>query len=346
MDQSSNTTDKASHMKILVTGTAGFIGFHTFCSLQKAGHDVIGVDNINSYNDIRLKLARLKMSGFDVDEIVPNKMIESSRGGRFAKIDIADRDEFKKLFMTEKFDAVCHLAAQPGVRYSIENPYAYIDANIVAFLNVLECCRHYGVPHLVYASSSSVYGNTKQVPFSIDDPVNEPVSLYAATKKSNELMAYCYTHLYRFSTTGLRFFTVYGPWGRTDMAMFKFTKAILKGEPIEVYNHGNMSRDFTYVDDIVNGVQRIVTRQPEQPAYHLYNIGHGSPVQLLDFIRAIEKVTGKKAILNMKEMQKGDVMTTWADTTALERDYGYCPEIGIEEGIEQFVKWYRDYYSC
>jgi UDP-glucuronate 4-epimerase len=333
-------------MKILVTGTAGFIGFHTFLALRAAGHDVLGIDNLNSYNDVRLKLARLRLSGFDVDEILLDQVIESKQGGRFAKFDLADRDELQKIFANEKFDAVCHLAAQPGVRYSLENPYAYIDSNIVAFLNVLECCRHYEVPHLVYASSSSVYGNTKRVPFSVDDPVNEPISLYAATKKSDELMAYCYGHLYRFATTGLRFFTVYGPWGRVDMAMFKFTKAILEGKPIDVYNHGNLSRDFTYIDDIVEGVRRIITKPPEKPEYRLYNIGHGSPVQLMDFIRAIEKVTGKKAILNMKEMQKGDVVTTWADTTALERDYGYCPKVGIEEGVEQFVKWYREFYSC
>lgn len=333
-------------MKILVTGTAGFIGFHTFLALRAAGHDVLGVDNLNSYNDVRLKLARLRMSGFDIDEILLDQVIESKQGGRFAKFDLADRDELQKIFANERFDAVCHLAAQPGVRYSLENPYAYIDSNIVAFLNVLECCRHYAVPHLVYASSSSVYGNTKRVPFSVDDPVNEPISLYAATKKSDELMAYCYGHLYRFATTGLRFFTVYGPWGRVDMAMFKFTKAILEGKPIDVYNYGNLSRDFTYVDDIVEGVCRILAKPPEQPEYRLYNIGHGSPVQLMDFIRAIEKVTGKKAILNMKEMQKGDVETTWADTTALERDYGYCPKVGIEEGVEKFVKWYREFYSC
>ena len=232
------------------------------------------------------------------------------------------------------------------MRYSLENPYTYIDSNIVAFLNVLECCRHYDVRHLVYASSSSVYGNTKRVPFTTDDPVNEPVSLYAATKKSDELMAYCYGHIYRFATTGLRFFTVYGPWGRVDMAMFRFTKAILEGKPIDVYNHGNLSRDFTYIDDIVEGICRIVGRTPEQPEYRLYNIGHGSPVRLLDFIRAIEKATGKKAVLNMKEMQKGDVVTTWADTTALERDYGYSPKVGIEEGVEKFVKWYREFYGC
>ena len=295
---------------------------------------------------MRLKLARLRVSGFDIDEILLDQIIESKQGGRFAKFDLADHDELQKVFKNEKFDAVCHLAAQPGVRYSLENPYAYIDSNIVAFLNVLECCRHYEVPHLVYASSSSVYGNTKRVPFTVDDPVNEPISLYAATKKSDELMAYCYGHLYRFATTGLRFFTVYGPWGRVDMAMFKFTKAILEGKPIDVYNHGNLSRDFTYIDDIVEGICRIIGRTPDKPEYRLYNIGHGSPVQLMDFIRAIEKVTGKKAILNMKEMQKGDVVTTWADTTALKRDYGYCPKVGIEEGVEKFVKWYREFYGC
>ena len=333
-------------MKILVTGTAGFIGFHTFQSLRKAGHDLLGIDNLNSYNDVKLKLARLKVIGFNIDELLLDQIIESSQGGRFAKLDLADRDNLQAIFANEKFDAVCHLAAQPGVRYSLENPYAYIDSNIVAFLNILECCRHYNVSHLVYASSSSVYGNTEKIPFTIDDPVNKPVSLYAATKKCDEMMAYCYEHLYHFSTTGLRFFTVYGPWGRTDMAMFKFTKAIMDGTPIDVYNHGNLSRDFTYVDDIVEGICRIIAKPPEHPEYRLYNIGHGSPVQLMDFIRAIEKVSGKKAILNMKEMQKGDVVTTWADTSMLKKDFGYYPKIGIEEGVERFVKWYREFYCC
>ncbi len=333
-------------MKILITGAAGFIGYHTFLRLRSEGHDVFGVDNINDYYDVRLKLGRLRQSGFDIDEISTGKVQESHDGGRFCKIHLDDREAVNKLLAAEKFNAVCHLAAQPGVRYSLENPYAYIDSNIIAFLNVLEGCRHFDVPHLVYASSSSVYGNNSHIPFSVDDRVDMPVSLYAATKKSNELMAYCYCHLFHFAVTGLRFFTVYGPWGRMDMAMFKFTKAILENHPIEVFNHGDLSRDFTYIDDIVTGISLVLNRKPEPGAYRLYNIGHGSPVKLLDFIRAIEQATGRKAVLKMKAMQMGDVATTWADTSGLQRDFGYKPMIGIEEGVGKFVKWYRDFYHC
>lgn len=333
-------------MKILLTGSAGFIGFHTFLRLREAGHEVVGLDNINDYYDVRLKLGRLRQSGFETDEIVTGKKVESRDGGYFCKIHLEDRDALQKIFAEEKFDAVCHLAAQPGVRYSLQNPYAYIDSNIVAFLNILENCRHHEIGHLVYASSSSVYGDSSKVPFSVDDRVDQPVSLYAATKISNELMAHCYSHLFHFAVTGLRFFTVYGPWGRMDMAMFKFTKSILEGKPIEVYNHGDLSRDFTYIDDIVNGIGLVLEKTPEPGSCRIYNIGHGSPVRLLDFIHAIERATGRKAILEMKEMQLGDVNTTWADTASLERDFDYRPKVAIEEGVSKFVAWYRDFYHC
>ena len=333
--------------KILVTGSAGFIGFHVFKKLREIGWDVLGVDNINDYYDIRLKLGRLRVCGFDTDNISTGREIASPDGGRFIKLDLKDKGQVAQLFEKEKFDIVCHLAAQPGVRYSIQNPYAYVDNNIFAFLNILEGCRHQKIKHLLYASSSSVYGNNAKIPFSTSDIVDSPVSLYAATKKSDELMAHCYSHVYHLPTTGLRFFTVYGPWGRADMAMFKFTKAILAGDPIDVYNHGNLKRDFTYVDDIVDGVSRILSQDfPENMTepYRIYNIGHGAPVALLDFIRAIEKVVGKKARLNMLDMQPGDVNITWADTSDLQRDFGYTPQVDIHKGVTAFVQWYREFY--
>jgi len=346
--------------KILLTGSAGFIGYHLFKRLQTAGFDVLGVDNLNNYYDVNLKLGRLKDCGFDLENVAYGRTVTSPAGGRFLQLNLEERAGAAMLFQNEKFDLVCHLAAQPGVRYSIENPHAYIDSNIIGFLNILEGCRHSGVKHLVFASSSSVYGLNAKIPFNVEDPVDHPVSLYAATKKSNELMAHCYSYLYDIPVTGLRFFTVYGPWGRPDMALFKFTRAILDGKPLPVFNHGELERDFTYVDDIVEGVWRVLFGKIPQgdPAwaenpktasstkpYHIYNIGNGHPVKLLDFIRAIEKATGKTAIINSLPMQPGDVYRTWADTDHLRRDYDFEPQITIEDGVARFVEWYRAYYQ-
>lgn len=346
--------------KILLTGSAGFIGYHLFKRLQAAGYDVLGVDNLNNYYDVNLKLGRLRDCGFDLESIAYGRMVKSSAGGRFLQLNLEERAGAAMLFQNEHFDVVCHLAAQPGVRYSLENPHAYIDSNIVGFLNVLEGCRSNQVSHLVYASSSSVYGLNTHIPFSVEDSVDHPVSLYAATKKSNELMAHCYSYLYNLPVTGLRFFTVYGPWGRPDMALFKFTRAILNGKPIQVFNHGDMQRDFTYVDDIVEGLWRVLFGNPPQgnpdwvqdpklaesvKPYRIYNIGNGKPVKLLDFIRAIEKSTGKTAVIDLQPMQPGDVHQTWADTAALQRDYDFTPQVSVEEGVERFVRWYKDYYD-
>ena len=345
--------------KVLLTGSAGFIGYHVFKRLQKAGVDVLGVDNLNNYYDVNLKLGRLNDCGFDLESIAYGRVVPSPQGGRFLQMNLEDRAGALTLFQKEPVDLVCHLAAQPGVRYSLENPHAYIDSNIVAFLNVLEGCRHSNVSHLVFASSSSVYGLNAKIPFSVEDSVDHPVSLYAATKKSNELMAHCYSYLYDLPVTGLRFFTVYGPWGRPDMALFKFTKAILENKPLPVFNHGELERDFTYVDDIVEGVERVLfgpipkgdpdwlknpaTARSLKP-YHIYNIGNGCPVKLLDFISAIEKAVGKKAVINSMPMQPGDVYKTWADTAALQRDYHFHPQTPLEEGVRRFVEWYLDYY--
>lgn len=333
-------------MKILVTGAAGFIGFHLATYLCQRGDMVIGIDNMNEYYDITLKEARLKsLSAY------PNFT--------FIKMDLADNDAIANLFKTEQFDKVVNLAAQAGVRYSIENPHAYIQSNIVGFCNILEGCRHNKVKHLVYASSSSVYGANTNYPFSENNTVDHPVALYAASKKSNEAMAHAYAHLYGLPCTGLRFFTVYGPWGRPDMALFKFVKNILEDKPIDVYNHGNMYRDFTYIDDIIAGIVCAIdtpaaansnwSGDHPDPAtsyapWRVYNIGNGNPVKLMDFIGAIEKFLGKKAELNLLPMQDGDVPKTAADTTNLERDLGYKPSITIEEGIEKFVAWYQQYY--
>jgi len=333
--------------KVLVTGAAGFIGFHLSSRLVNRGDSVVGVDNLNDYYDVRLKTDRLaQLDG------------QSSFG--FRELDLADRTATAALFEAERFDIVVNLAAQAGVRYSLENPQAYVDSNLVAFGNVLEGCRHNGVRHLVYASSSSVYGANTRMPFSVDHNVDHPVSLYAATKKANELMAHTYSHLYRLPTTGLRFFTVYGPWGRPDMALFLFTKAILAGEPINVFNHGKMRRDFTYIDDIVEGVVRTMDRIPQpdpnwsgdDPApgasnapYRIYNIGNNRPVELLHVIATLENCLGKKASKNMLPMQPGDVPETYADIDALTRDVGFRPSTPIEEGIEKFVEWYRWYHS-
>jgi UDP-glucuronate 4-epimerase len=334
--------------KILVTGAAGFIGFHLAKILLDRGDEVVGLDNLNDYYDVGLKQARLAQ-------------LEGRSGFRFVKLDLADREGVTALFREEKFDRVVNLAAQAGVRYSLQNPHAYVDSNLVGFVNILEGCRHNDVKHLVYASSSSVYGANTSMPFSIHHNVDHPVSLYAASKKANELMAHTYAHLYRLPVTGLRFFTVYGPWGRPDMALFLFTKAILEGRPIDVFNYGKMRRDFTYVDDIVEGVVRTLdnTAQPN-PAwsgdcpdpgtsnapYRLYNIGNNNPVELLHLIETLEKALGKQAEKNLMPIQPGDVPATYADVDDLTRDVGFRPSTSIEEGVGRFVEWYRGYYQC
>ena len=333
-------------MKILLTGAAGFIGSTTSLRLLARGDEVVGLDNLNDYYDVRLKQDRLA-------RLSPHERF------RFVKLDVADRDGLQRLFAAERFDRVIHLAAQAGVRYSLQNPHAYVDSNIVGFMNVLEGCRHHGVQHLVYASSSSVYGGNTKMPFSEHDSVDHPVSMYAATKKANELMAHTYSHLFGLPTTGLRFFTVYGPWGRPDMALFLFTKAILEGRPIDVFNHGLMQRDFTYVDDIVEGVIRVLDRpatpdpayraETADPAtsnapYRVFNIGNHNPVPLLDFIGCIESALGLKAQKNLLPLQDGDVPATYADVDALTAWTGFKPATDIRSGIARFVTWYREYY--
>jgi len=331
-------------MKYLVTGAAGFIGFHVAQRLCHDGHQVVGIDNLNDYYEVSLKEARLAR-------------LSPLPGFRFERLDLADRVAMAELFARERFERVIHLGAQAGVRYSLDNPFAYADSNLTGTLTVLEGCHHHGVKHLVYASSSSVYGLNEQMPFKTSDGVDHPVSLYAASKKANELMAHSYSHLYGLPTTGLRFFTVYGPWGRPDMALFKFVRAILSGEPIDIYNQGQLSRDFTHIDDIVEGVIRVADRPPQgdpawqgaadaSPApYRLFNIGHGSPVRLMDFVEAIEAALGKPAIRNLLPMQPGDVQATWADTQALFDATGYRARVGLEEGVASFVDWYRAYYG-
>ena len=335
-------------MKILVTGAAGFIGFHLSRKLLERGEEVVGIDNLNDYYSVELKEARLA-------ELSPHESF------RFEKIDLVDQTVMTELFQEEKFDVVVNLAAQAGVRYSLTNPHSYISSNIVGFLNVLEGCRHNNVKHLVYASSSSVYGSNTQMPFSVSDNVDHPVSLYAASKKSNELMAHSYSHLYGLPTTGLRFFTVYGPWGRPDMALFLFTKAILEGKPIDVFNHGKMRRDFTYIDDIVSGVCGVIdnpatpdsTWNGDEPnpatskaPYKIHNIGNHQSVELLTMIETLEKELGKTAEKNLLELQPGDVPATYADIDALQQATGYTPSTSIDVGIERFVEWYRDYYNA
>lgn len=334
-------------MKILVTGSAGFIGFHTALKILLNGDEVVGLDCINDYYDRSLKYDRLKELGISENEISYGKLVQSDKyvNHKFVQIKLEDNESLMALFESEKFDLVCNLAAQAGVRYSIENPSAYIDSNIVGFANLLECCRKNEVAHLVYASSSSVYGKNSKVPFSEDDRVDSPVSLYAATKKANELMAYAYENLYGFRTTGLRFFTVYGPWGRPDMAPMLFAKAIASNQPIKVFNNGNMVRDFTYIDDIVEGVMSVIySRADTATENKVYNIGCSSPVNLLDFITTMEDTFGKKANLVMTPMQKGDVFQTYADVSKLARDYGYKPKIMIKEGVAKFAEWYKNYY--
>lgn len=334
-------------MKILVTGAAGFIGFHLTKSLLHLGHEVIGLDNLNDYYDIVLKENRLKSLGVSEYNNY-NTIISSSifSNFRFIKLNLEDRENLPMLFSNNSFDVVCNLAAQAGVRYSIEKPFKYLDSNVSGFLNILEGCRNFKVSKLVYASSSSVYGMSDNVPFSTKETVDNPISLYAATKKSNELMAYTYSHLFSFQAIGLRFFTVYGPWGRPDMAMSLFTDAILNAKPIRVFNQGNLSRDFTYIDDIVNGiVATIINETTKLEKYKIYNIGNSKPVQLLDFIQEIENCTQKKAIMQMLPMQPGDVEKTWADTTDIENDFGYKSITSIEDGVRNYVEWYKMYYK-
>ena len=331
-------------MKILVTGTAGFIGFYVTKALAELGHEIIGLDNISDYYDVNLKYGRLNENGINASDIVYNTYCQSSKypNYHFIRLNVEDKENLYKVYDQHRFDKVCHLAAQPGVRYSIENPYAYIDSNIVGFLHILEGCRHYKVQHLVFASSSSVYGNNNSIPFSEKDRVDEPVSLYAATKRSNELMAYTYSHLYEFQLTGLRFFTVYGPWGRPDMAPMLFADAIIQGKYIKVFNNGELYRDFTYVDDIAEGVSKVLlSNMSHKNKYALYNIGCSQPVHLIDFIRILEAHLGKKAKMEFLPMQSGDVYKTYADTTLLERDFNYKPKIKLEQGIKKFIQWHK-----
>ncbi|CAI0693252.1 dTDP-glucose 4,6-dehydratase 2 [Serratia liquefaciens] len=335
-------------MKFLVTGAAGFIGYHTAERLLAAGHQVVGIDNLNDYYDVGLKMARLDL-------------LADKPAFQFIKLDLADREGMAQLFAEHQFQRVIHLGAQAGVRYSLENPLAYADSNLIGHLNVLEGCRHNKVEHLLYASSSSVYGLNRKLPFATEDSVDHPISLYAATKKANELMSHSYSHLYGLPTTGLRFFTVYGPWGRPDMALFKFTKAILAGDSIDVYNHGEMHRDFTYIDDIAESIVRLqaVIPQPNadwtveqgSPAtssapYHVYNIGNSSPVKLMKYISALEQALGIEARKNMLPMQPGDVLDTSADTAELYRVIGFKPETSVEEGVKRFVEWYKSFYKA
>lgn len=370
-------------MKILITGTAGFIGFHLAKNLLERGDTVVGIDNINDYYDVNLKYARLRETGISRKEIesiechpeldsgsIQSMLVQSDRypNYRFAKIDLTDKERIMQLFKEERFDKVCNLAAQAGVRYSLENPDVYINSNIVGFINILEGCRHNNIKHLAYASSSSVYGNNTKMPLSTSDNVDHPISLYAASKKSNELMAHTYSHLFGLPTTGLRFFTVYGPWGRPDMALFLFTKAMMEDQPIKVFNNGNMVRDFTYVDDIVEGVVRVIDNPPNQMIpeegkqkigkskhtvassmssvpYKVYNIGNSSPVPLLDYIAAIESALSKTAQKEFLPMQPGDVPKTEADVTDLVRDLEYKPNTTIKTGIERFIEWYKPYFG-
>lgn len=349
-------------MKVLVTGTAGFIGYYLAKQLLNQGNEVVGIDNINDYYDPRLKFARLANSGIYEGLVAWNEEVQSLTypGYRFIRMNLEDKSRLMALCARERFDVIVHLAAQAGVRYSIQNPDAYAQSNLVSFLNILEASRHHAIKHLVYASSSSVYGLNGTMPFSVKQQVDHPVSLYAASKKANELMAHTYSHLYKIPTTGLRFFTVYGPWGRPDMAYFIFADAILKNKPLQVFNNGQMQRDFTYIDDIVSGIVSVMDKparpckdwDPEHPdpscssaPYCLYNIGNNKPVALLDFIHEIEKNLEREAVLEMKGMQEGDVVATWANVDDLIENFNYRPETTIQDGIKKFTDWYKAYYA-
>lgn len=338
---------KLNYQNVLVTGAAGFIGFHLARRLMDKGCKVVGLDNMNPYYDVALKEARVEN-------------LKKEANFRIFEIDLSSRRKLEDLFVQQNFDVVVNLAAQAGVRYSLENPYAYVDSNLVGFVNLLECCRHHAIKHLVFASSSSVYGANTRMPFSVHHNVDHPVSLYAATKKANELMAHTYSHLYRLPCTGLRFFTVYGPWGRPDMALFLFTRAILEDQPIKVFNHGKMKRDFTYIDDIIEGVVRVLGRIPEgnpdwcgdkpdpgtsAAPYRIYNIGNNHPVELMNFIEVIEAALGKTARKEFVDLQPGDVVATFADVEDLMADVGFAPATPIEVGVRRFVKWYKEYYG-
>lgn len=358
-------------MKVLITGAAGFIGYHLSKKLVEKNIDVVGLDNLNNYYSVNLKFARLNLLGIEINGINSLDILKQSKthsNFSFIKCDLSDKAGMKKLFDEQQFDVVINLAAQAGVRYSLENPHAYTSSNIEGFLNILEGCRHHQIKHLIFASSSSVYGMSRKMPFKVYDRTDHPVSLYAATKKSNELMAYTYAHLYDVPCTGLRFFTVYGPLGRPDMAYFKFANLIRKGKPIDVYNHGNMARDFTYIDDIVESISRLIPKVPNKPKelpgngvfrrkpndkhkstdspnYQIFNIGNGSPVNLLDFIEILEEQLGMKTEHNMMPMQPGDVEKTWADVSELHDHIQYKPTVNIREGITRFVEWYHSYYG-
>lgn len=349
-------------MKILITGIAGFIGYHLAEYLATRGDEIIGIDSINDYYDVNLKYGRLVELGFNNLKIEYNKIIISAKHPNlsFIKLNLEDKIKLEHLFAEKKFDYVINLAAQAGVRYSLINPNAYIDSNIVGFINILECCRNYPVKHLTFASSSSVYGLNSKQPFSTKDNVDHPVSLYAASKKSNELMAHTYSYLFGIPTTGLRFFTVYGPWGRPDMAFFIFTKAILENKPINIYNYGNMKRDFTYISDIIQGIVKVNDNPPKenknwntmepdpsssQAPYKIYNIGNSKPVELMTFVKTIEDKLNKKAIINLLPIQPGDVPSTYADITDLIETLDYKPEVSVNDGIKNFITWYRNYYS-
>lgn len=349
-------------MKVLVTGSAGFIGFHLVRRLLERGDQVIGIDNINDYYDVNLKYARLNETGILKNKIVYGQAVQSVNYAnyQFVKLDLTDSEGLSDLFKEYKFDSVCNLAAQAGVRYSLVNPHAYVESNINGFINLLECARHHRLKHLVYASSSSVYGLNSQMPFSVDHNVDHPISLYAASKKSNELMAHAYSHLFRIPTTALRFFTVYGPWGRPDMALFLFTKAMLEDKPIKVFNGGDMQRDFTYIDDIIDGIEKVVDNPAESNAewnaktpapgssnspYRVFNIGRGEPVKLMDFIVEIEKNLGIVAKKTFLTMQDGDVSRTWANVSELQNMLNYRPKVSIQTGIYNFVNWYKEFYG-